>query len=228
MCQPQINPDHLFSLGDDGRRKRHDDMQPPSAILALDQVCRIYGQSSIRGSIIWQGKRDRYSSSSRGESHGVPVPGQRVRMCVVPWGTMRRVGTGHGTSSFVARKRRFESFGRLHTRLNDEIGDQARAGCFYRIVRGVMQPHAILFVLCPAVGADVIKGSRELTCGVRQRLCLFWCRLQGESDGSLHTVDMPYTARFCNIKERKDRGKGCPADAGRAFLCRLRSAVPYP
>ena len=200
MCQPQINTDHLLSLGDNGRRNGDDDMQPPAPILVLDKVSRINWESSILGGMCWQSERDRHSASHRGETHRLGVPGQREGMPVVARGTGCRSGARHSATSFVARKGRFECFSRLDTRLNHQIRHQTGAGGFRGIIGRMMQGHAILFGACPAVRADVIKRGRKLHHRARQGLGLFESGVEYKVYSSLHTIIMPYTTSFCNIK----------------------------
>ena len=228
MCQSKINTDHLLSLGDDGRRNSDDDMQPPGAILMLDQVRGIDRKSRILGGIGWHGERQSHPSRYGRETHGLRVPGQRVGMHVVPWGTVGRMGARSREGGFLSGKCRFESFRGFHPCLNHEVSDEARAGGFHGIVRGVVQSHAVLVFLLPAVGTHLIKRGGELVRCVSQRLRLCWCGIEYKAYSSLHTISMPYVTSFCHIKEKKDREKSCPADAGRACLCRLQSAVPGP
>lgn len=94
-------------------------------------------------------------------------------MHVVARRALDRMGARDETTSFLARHGRLQSFRGFDPRLDHKVRDKTRTSGFHRIVRGVMQPHAVLFCMPPPVGADVIKRSRKLACCLGQRLRLF-------------------------------------------------------
>lgn len=85
--------------------------------------------------------------------------------------------------------------------LHDAIRRQTRAGGLHAIVRGVMQPHPVLFRVLPAIGADVIEPGAKLAQCARQYLGLLWGWLQFEPYSALHRVTLPYTTSFRNVNE---------------------------
>src|SRR5713101_2359006 len=117
-------------------------------------------------------------------------------MHVVSCWTLRRAWARDGACGTLARKGRFQSLSRFDAGLNDEIRHQTRTDGYHGIVRGVMQPHPVLFRVLPPIGADVIKRGGKLGQCARQRLRLLWSGLECESDRASHRLIIPYAARF--------------------------------
>lgn len=207
MCQAQINPNHLVCVGHSGRCQGDHDMQPPFAVLTLHQVGSIDRQIDVLGSIVRHSERHRHAPSYRRETHGTLLPGQRIGMHVVSGRAGGRLRTRHLKSSLLSGKSRLQCFRRFDASLNDQIGHQSRARSFLTVVRRVVQPHTVLFSLCPPIGTDIIKRSRELLRCLSECLALFRCWVELKANSSLHTMIIPYAMRFCIFLSEKGQGE---------------------
>src|SRR5690242_13039536 len=72
----------------------------------------------------------------------------------------------------------------------------------------MMQLYPVLFLVVPAISANVIKRLCELLKRPIQGFGLLRCRMQLDSYGSVHTESVPYMFCFCNIPEKTERRGG--------------------
>ena len=172
LCQTQINANHVLCRGDHGRIDGDDDMQPPLPISMLDQVSRVRRTSSISGCVMRHRERERQATCDGRKAHGLWCPGQRIGMQVIAGRARNGARARDFTSTLLESKGRLQGFCGFDTGLNEQVRHQARTGRFLGVVRRVVELDAVLFVMRPSVGADIVKRSRKLLRGLGQRLRL--------------------------------------------------------
>ncbi len=211
--ESQVYPKDIRGGGNVRLRDRNHDMQPGDAF-AGTQVSRRNVRPLIGGTGGRDGKRHALFASTGRETNRRRLPSERVRLFVVANGTKPRVGLTDVAAFLLAIKGRFEGFGCLDARLDEQIAHQAGTDCFRGIVHRMMQPNAILFVVLPTIGAHLIESRRELSKRLIKGLCLFRGWMQVDAYRSVHTKSRPYMSRFCK--------------KGRAELPPLAEAEGYP
>lgn len=173
LCQTQVNTNDLIGLRDCWGFDRDNDMQPPLPMTMLDQVSGIYSTPSIADGVMRHCKRDRQPPSHGRKAHGLGGPGQRIGVQVIAGRARNGARTRDLASNLLESKGRLQSFCCFDTGLNEQVRHQARAGRFFGVVGRVVQLDAVLFVMRPSVGTDIVKRSRKLLRGLGQRLRLF-------------------------------------------------------
>ena len=218
LHESKVNPDHVIGRGDLGTRHGDHDVQPPDSI-AGDQVGRIFFAAGVPSRVGWQVKRDRLPPARGGKPHRARRPVQPHGVDVVTGRTGSRARLADLASRFLESQRRLDGLSRLDPGLDMEIGYECRILRLERAGGRVMQRHAILLPLTPAVRRHRIEDQGEQAAGLNQCRRLLGGRRESHTDRSLHRSLLPHAARLTN--ERRQQGQ----DVGALRRCRILHAA---
>jgi len=198
MVDAQINTYYVTGLDYPGFRNADNDMQPELS-LPVTQISRGDRIANVFGTVVRHSKGESETSRTSRESYLLLLPTERVGLFIIPnWTGLRlrhldrledrnrfSLLLGFGDLLWVSclflgfpGQGGLHCLGRLDTGLDEQVGDQARTSCFGLIVGGMMQLHAILFVMLPTKGAHRIESHSELPQRLFERLSLLWCGMQ--------------------------------------------------
>jgi hypothetical protein len=195
LCQSEVNAHNSSGRGDFGSRHIQHHMEEPSPLPA-EQVGRADLAATILCSLGRQREGDSGSSGGGRETDLARCPRELEGVDV----EARRAGPALGTGNLVPflgqSQRGLHSSGCLDTGLNVEVRDQVGQLRLQWIVGLVVEANAVLLSLLPAHAADVVKRLRELVGGPGKGLRLLGSRVKLQTNSSIHTNSIPYTASF--------------------------------
>ena len=215
--EAQINANDLIRWLDIGFRNRDNDMQPERS-MPVEQVGSGNRIACIAGTEMrdGEGKTDLAHAGRQANFLFLPVEG--VGMLIVANWTEPTVRTLDGLELWrwlalllrlgnllligglmflLPGEGTLEGLRRFDAGLNEMIGYQARTSGFRLIVRGMMQLHAILFAVLPAISADSIERFGKLPERFLQGVCLLRGGMQLYPYRSVHANLIPYMSYFC-------------------------------
>lgn len=194
--QAKVYPDDLIN----GRNIRlggaDHDMQPiptiaDTQVSSRDSSTRIF-------CTVWRNlERDNDTAFNSREAHRLALPVQTIGSLIVANWTAFRLGLACLSSLGFAIIGRFQSFSGFDTSLNEDVRPKLRILLTHIIVSGMMQLHAVLFVVLPSIGTNNIKDLGELLSGLFEKSLLLTIRLKKYPDCSIHARSIAYMPTFC-------------------------------
>jgi len=197
---PEVHTDHLPIRDYLRVRQRENDMQPELPA-AVNQICAVISRRKGKhfSSAGIQRHGQRQPSANRRQRHVPFAQVGGVRALVVAYRRQVAMWLPNLFAAFLPGQRTFDRLRRSHSGGNHQLGGQVRVLLSERIVRRVMQVHAVFHSMLPSIGSDGVKASGVLLKGIQQNSSLFWRRGELEAECSLHTRVVSYIARFCRL-----------------------------
>jgi len=164
-----------------------DDMQPEPPF-AVDQVGAVEADGLVQNAlgVRVNGERHLETPTDRGQAHGALLWLDGIRAGVVADRDKRSARTGGFLPLLSADQSGLHGFRRPHARGNHQLRGEVGEPLAQTVVRGVVQPDAVLLRMHPAVGAHGVEAFGVLAEGFQERVRLLGSWVQLETGSSLH------------------------------------------